>query len=180
METQETEVWSLGWEDPLEEAMAIQSSIFAWKSLWTEEPRERGTVHGISQRYWHYWSHLSPSTQHTHINKWSHLMLSNSKAWFLPPSPLPHIHTFGLLPSIQDWPQHPAGAFLSLDHCSCHSLNLNTLPPAFHKLLSSLYSGQLRCHLLPKSSWFALLSPVPLWTESPVRVGILVTSIPEP
>ena len=31
-------VWSLGWEDPLEEAMATHSSIFAWRILWTEEP----------------------------------------------------------------------------------------------------------------------------------------------
>ena len=29
---------SLGWEDPLEEEMAIHSSILAWKILWTEEP----------------------------------------------------------------------------------------------------------------------------------------------
>ena len=29
---QETQVWSLGWEDPLEEGTAICSSIFAWKS----------------------------------------------------------------------------------------------------------------------------------------------------
>ena len=31
-------VWSLGWEDPLEEGMATHSSIFAWKIPWTEEP----------------------------------------------------------------------------------------------------------------------------------------------
>ena len=29
---------SLGWEDPLEEEMAIHSSILAWKIPWTEEP----------------------------------------------------------------------------------------------------------------------------------------------
>ena len=28
---------SLGWEDPLEKEMAIQSSILAWKISWTEE-----------------------------------------------------------------------------------------------------------------------------------------------
>ena len=28
----------LGWEDPLEEEMAIHSGIFAWRILWTEEP----------------------------------------------------------------------------------------------------------------------------------------------
>ena len=36
-ETQETRVQSLGWEDPLEKEMATHSSIFAWKSPWTEE-----------------------------------------------------------------------------------------------------------------------------------------------
>ena len=29
---------SLGWEDILEEEMAIHSSILAWKIPWTEEP----------------------------------------------------------------------------------------------------------------------------------------------
>ena len=37
-ETQEMLVWSLGWEDPLEEEMAIHSSILAWKIPWTDEP----------------------------------------------------------------------------------------------------------------------------------------------
>ena len=35
---QETWVWSLGWEDPLEESMATDSSILAWAIPWTEEP----------------------------------------------------------------------------------------------------------------------------------------------
>ena len=35
---QETCVQSLGWEDPLEKAMATHSSTLAWKILWTEEP----------------------------------------------------------------------------------------------------------------------------------------------
>ena len=30
-------VQSLGWEDPLEEEMATQSSILAWRIPWTEE-----------------------------------------------------------------------------------------------------------------------------------------------
>ena len=32
------QVRSLGWEDPLEEEMATQSSILAWEIPWTEEP----------------------------------------------------------------------------------------------------------------------------------------------
>ena len=35
---QETQVRSLGWEDPLEKEMATHSSILAWEIPWTEEP----------------------------------------------------------------------------------------------------------------------------------------------
>ena len=35
-EIQETQVRSLGWEDPLE-GMATHSSILAWRIPWTEE-----------------------------------------------------------------------------------------------------------------------------------------------
>ena len=35
---QETQVRSLGQEDPLEKGMATYSSIFAWRIPWTEEP----------------------------------------------------------------------------------------------------------------------------------------------
>ena len=35
---QETQVPSLGWEDPLEKAMATHSSILAWRMPRTEEP----------------------------------------------------------------------------------------------------------------------------------------------
>ena len=35
---QDTQVQSLGWEDPLEKEMATHSSTFAWKIPWMEEP----------------------------------------------------------------------------------------------------------------------------------------------
>ena len=34
----ETQVRSLGWEDPLEKKMAIHSRTIAWKIPWTGEP----------------------------------------------------------------------------------------------------------------------------------------------
>ena len=34
---QETQVLSLGWEDPLVKEMATHSSFFAWEIQWTEE-----------------------------------------------------------------------------------------------------------------------------------------------
>ena len=52
---QETQVWSLSWEDPLEEGMATHSSILAWRIL-----MDRGawwaTVHGVAQSWtWPKW-----------------------------------------------------------------------------------------------------------------------------
>ena len=35
---QETQIQSLGWEDPLEKGMAAHSRILAWEIPWTEEP----------------------------------------------------------------------------------------------------------------------------------------------
>ena len=35
---QETQVQSLGWEDPLEKEMATHSSTLVWKTPWTEGP----------------------------------------------------------------------------------------------------------------------------------------------
>ena len=37
-ESQETQVQSLAWEDPLEEGMVTHLSIFTWGIPWTEEP----------------------------------------------------------------------------------------------------------------------------------------------
>ena len=51
---QETRVWSLGWEDPLEEGMATNSSILTWR----EEP---GRLQSMgSQRVGHDWSDSAP------------------------------------------------------------------------------------------------------------------------
>ena len=53
---QETLVWSLGWEDPLEEGMATHSSILAWRISWTEEP---GSLQSTGpQRVEHDWRDL--------------------------------------------------------------------------------------------------------------------------
>ena len=44
-EMQETQVQSLGREDPLEEEMATHPSILAWEIPWTGTP----TVHGVAK-----------------------------------------------------------------------------------------------------------------------------------
>ena len=48
---QETQVPSLGWDNPLEKEMAIHSSTLAWRIPWTEEPGRPQSVG--SQRVGH-------------------------------------------------------------------------------------------------------------------------------
>ena len=56
-ETYETQVRSLGQEDPLEKGMTTHSSILAWKILWTGEPK--GLQSTGLQRVRHDWSDLA-------------------------------------------------------------------------------------------------------------------------
>ena len=48
-EPKETQVSSLGQEDPLEEGMATRSSILAWRIPWTEEPDGLQSIGSQSQ-----------------------------------------------------------------------------------------------------------------------------------
>ena len=63
-ETQETWVWSLGWEDPLEQEMATHYSILAWKIPRTEEP----------DRLYGPWGHkesdMKENQHHMYSRKW--------------------------------------------------------------------------------------------------------------
>ena len=64
---QESWIQSLGWEDPLEKAMATHSSNLAWEILWTEEP---GRLQSMgSQRVRHNWA------TNTHIR-------THKRGWF--------------------------------------------------------------------------------------------------
>ena len=50
---QETQVPSLGEEDPLEEEMANHSSMVAWRTPWAEEPGRLSMDYMVSQRVRH-------------------------------------------------------------------------------------------------------------------------------
>ena len=60
---QETSVWSVGQEDPLEEGMATHSSVLAWRIAWTEE--SGGLQSMGSKRVRHDWAH-----RHTNVDYW--------------------------------------------------------------------------------------------------------------
>ena len=47
---QEMQVWSQGWEDPLEKEMATHASILAWEIPWIEETRQLQSMG--SQKSW--------------------------------------------------------------------------------------------------------------------------------
>ena len=66
-----TQVWSLGWEESLEEGMATHSNILAWKIQWTEEP---GRLQSMRlQRVRHDWAALT----------FFHLFLQLDRVWLL-------------------------------------------------------------------------------------------------
>ena len=50
---QETQVQSLGWEDPLEKGMATHSSILAWKIPWREQPAGLQSIQSMELRVGH-------------------------------------------------------------------------------------------------------------------------------
>ena len=78
---QETQVWSLGWENSLEKGMTTKSSIFAWRIPWTEEPGRHtwtrlGSTHTHSHPYGTCSGHThtyTPTHTHTHRPLW-HLL----------------------------------------------------------------------------------------------------------
>ena len=78
----ETQVRSLGWEDPLEKEMAIQSSILAWKIPWMEEPGRLHTVHVVTKSR----TRLSdfPFTFHFHALEKEMATHSSVLAWRIP------------------------------------------------------------------------------------------------
>ena len=71
-EMQDTQVPSLGQEDPLEEEMAIHASILPWKIPWTEEPG--GLLFMGSQRVRH---NLACAKMHN----WDNLIVNRKWGW---------------------------------------------------------------------------------------------------
>ena len=59
-ETEETWVWPLGWEDPLEEGMATHFSVLAWIIPQTEEPGELWSIgwQRVRHMYLFFWTVL--------------------------------------------------------------------------------------------------------------------------
>ena len=81
LETQETWVWSLSQEDPLEKGEATHSIILAWRIPWTEEPGELQSME--LQRVRQNWVTFTSPISNSHA-----LWVLNSKS----PQVLKHTH----------------------------------------------------------------------------------------
>ena len=80
-ETQETQVWSLGRENPLKEGMATHSSILAWRIPWAESIRLQWVIHD-----WTDWVH-------THL--FFQRPFKVCQVWSIQLYPLPLLHVWG-------------------------------------------------------------------------------------
>ena len=78
-ETQKTQVWFLGWEDPLEAGMVTHSSILTRRSPWTEEPSGLQSMDSPKSQTW-----LSDSTTTTkRLSSTSHRLVVGTR-WSCP------------------------------------------------------------------------------------------------
>ena len=76
---QETWVWSLGWEHPLDKGMATHSSVLAWRIPWTEEPG--GLQSTGSQRVRHDREALTPRLGNHQVHLHSRRIFPERSLW---------------------------------------------------------------------------------------------------
>ena len=80
---QETQVRSLGWEDPLEKEMATHSRILAWEIPWTEEPGGlqskgwQGVGHDLVTEHAHKKSEIKTAVTFTSVSCGGFMMAKN-------------------------------------------------------------------------------------------------------
>ena len=165
---QETWVWSLCGEDPLEESMTTHSSVLAWETPWTEEP---GSLHskgsqksrtGLSD-----WTTTSPLLTFEEVRnpsvQFSHSVVSNSlgphglqHARPLCPSPTPGVYSNSC--PLNRW-CHPTNSFSVVPFSS----HLQSFPASRSFQLSQFFAsgGQsigVSASVLPMNiqDWFPL------------------------
>ena len=139
---QETWVWSLGWEDSLEEGMATHSSILAWRIPWTEESGRLQPM-GL-QRVGHDWANKH-STAHDTIKEKGMAIHSSILAWRIP------------------WPEEPGGLQPRGSQRVGHNWETNTAHIHTHTILSvkNLWSWLF----MVKNKWLFGIQWIPQFSE---------------
>ena len=140
----ETQVWSLGWKDPLEKRMATHANILAWRIPRMEEPG--GLQSKELQRVGHDWAtEHAPSPDslprgliftfcwsqfsHLSLNFWDSLELAS-------PAPICSLLTITL---------HAAARVIFLSHIHTHAATMiKTSATIANRIKSSLLAGVTR------------------------------------
>ena len=146
-ETQETQVQSLGWEDPLEEELAIHSSVLAWRIPWTEEPG--GLQFTGSQRVKHNLVTLRAHTHSTHLEMI--YVINLAKCYISIP-----LYYYSDLNYTQC---HFQCVFLCFDPHCCSSLSSRRSPASIRHLLSPFAKVDSTDPFLPQSLSSAFQTP---------------------
>ena len=157
---QETWVWSLGWEDPLEKGMASHSSILAWKIPWTEEP---GGLQSMGRRE----SDMIEWLTHTHTPVRVCLEVQAQPS---------EVNKNGCTPSSHCWMSLPDSKYRTEGTeawAKSHSfVHLNHwVPPPHSKLLGSWEDGSLTFSLQFLHEKYSLSDSSPDLTLPPVVLG---------
>ena len=72
----ETQVWSLGWEDPLEKELATHSNTLAWKIPWTAAHQASPSEGGQNENHNH--------RKLTNLITWTTALSNSMKLWAMP------------------------------------------------------------------------------------------------
>ena len=132
---QETQVQSLGQKDPLEEGMAIHSSILAWRIPWTEES---GGLHSMGWQSWTWLKRLSTNAQSLLKTTPVHWLLYHLA--YLPSLPVMTPDDFHSHIKVSDLPAH------WLVHCPSPVLLPNHLLPFIFTYNVTLILSLLTLH----------------------------------
>ena len=74
----ETQVWPLGWEEPLEKGMATHSGILAWRIPWIEELQSMG-LHSV-RCYWETNTHTHTQGRAVSYCEWWHEIKTSQRS----------------------------------------------------------------------------------------------------
>ena len=154
------QVWSLGWEDPMDMEMATHSSTLAWEIPWTEEPgklqsmRLRTVEHDLATEYTHTsykWPNRIMRTELVMGGK-GNGAVSSLLSWSL---------TFLAFVSLGCWPDP-----LWL-HCYCLPNSLSSFPNLTTLSLFHLFTSYqpLKESFHPSFSTFTFSSSPALWNS---------------
>ena len=165
---QETQVWSLCWEDPLEEG--THSSVLAWEIPWTEEP---GRLHSKGSRksgtWLSDWTTTSPLLTFEEVRnpsvQFSHSVVSNSLGpqglqHTRPPCPSPTPRVYSNSCPLSRW-CHPTNSFSGIPFSSC----LHSFPASRSFQPSQFFASGGQSIVVPASAsvlpmniqdWFSL------------------------